>query len=150
MLKWLDIPPTWLVGALGLGWVQSNYFDLGLSLWSNFTMLVSGLSVGGGILSILLAALEFKKGRTTIIPHLEASKLITSGIFKRTRNPIYMGDTLILLGMFLYWDAVLSLVLVPLFMRIIEGRFIVPEEDRLRRKFRADFARYSAKTRRWM
>ena len=61
MLKWLDIPPTWLVGALGLGWVQSNYFDLGLSLWSNFTMLVSGLSVGGGILSILFAALEFKK-----------------------------------------------------------------------------------------
>jgi protein-S-isoprenylcysteine O-methyltransferase Ste14 len=45
---------------------------------------------------------------------------------------------------------VLSLPLLPLFVWIIERRFIVPEENGLRRKFRADFARYCQKTRRWV
>ena len=80
----------------------------------------------------------------------EADRLIQSGIFKRTRNPIYLGDTLILLGLILRWEAVLALPLVPIFLWILEKRFIIPEENRLRRKFRADFARYCQKTRRWI
>jgi protein-S-isoprenylcysteine O-methyltransferase Ste14 len=75
---------------------------------------------------------------------------VQSGIFSRTRNPIYIGDALILLGLILYWDAVLALPLVPIFVWIIEKRFVIPEENRLRRKFRADFARYCQKTRRWV
>jgi len=76
--------------------------------------------------------------------------LVQSGIFSRTRNPIYLGDLLILAGITLYLDAVLALVLVPVLARVLERRFILPEEDRLRRKFRADFARYCQKTRRWI
>jgi protein-S-isoprenylcysteine O-methyltransferase Ste14 len=42
------------------------------------------------------------------------------------------------------------LPLIPIFVWIIEKRFIIPEEDRMRRKFRMDFARYCEKTRRWL
>ena len=75
--------------------------------------------------------------------------LIQSGIFKRSRNPIYVADVMILTGMILWWDAVLALPLVPIFVWILEKRFILAEEDRLRRKFRANYARYCEKTRRW-
>ena len=112
--------------------------------------LLGGLLVGGGIVLILLAAAEMRKQRTTVIPHMEAAKLVTSGIFKRTRNPIYLGDALVLAGLALRWDAPVGLLLVPLFMYTISLRFIVPEENRLRVKFRADFARYCQKTPRWV
>ena len=99
---------------------------------------------------IVLAATEFRRHRTTIVPHREAERLIRSGIFTRSRNPIYLGDSLILAGLILRWDAVLALPLVPVFVWIIEKRFILPEEDRLRRKFRMDYAQYCEKTRRWV
>jgi protein-S-isoprenylcysteine O-methyltransferase Ste14 len=81
---------------------------------------------------------------------MEANHLVTTGIFSRSRNPIYLGDALVLAGLALRWEAPIALVLVPLFMGTITQRFIVPEENRLRVKFRADFARYCQKTRRWL
>lgn len=149
MLKWLDTPPVWLAGALGVAWVQSARFDAGLRFGGGVVDLLGGLLVGGGLLLIALAVTEMRRQRTTVLPHMQASHLVTTGIFKRSRNPIYLGDSLILLGCLLTWDAALSLPLVPLFIWMIERRFIVPEENRLRRQFRADFARYCQKTRRW-
>ena len=99
---------------------------------------------------IALAASEMRRQKTTIMPHKDADRLVQSGIFSRSRNPIYLGDALILLGLILYWDAVLSLPLVPIFVWIIEKRFVIPEENRMRIKFRADFARYCEKVRRWV
>ncbi|MBZ8119669.1 isoprenylcysteine carboxylmethyltransferase family protein [Roseovarius sp. LXJ103] len=148
-MKWIDIPPVWLLAALALAWAQAQYASLGLGFGVGLADLIGGILVGGGLVLIALAAMEFRRQKTTIVPHLEADRLITSGIFKRTRNPIYAGDVLILAGLILRWDAVLSLVLVPLFVWTLERRFIVPEENSLRRKFRAEFARYCNETRRW-
>ncbi|WP_106607051.1 methyltransferase family protein [Shimia abyssi] len=148
-MRWLDIPPVWLAGFLLVGWYQANAFSLGLSLGAGWVDLIGGLLLGGGIVLILLAVTEMRRQKTTIIPHMEADSLVQSGIFSRSRNPIYLGDALILTGLLLYWDAVLALVLVPVFVWVIEKRFVIPEEDRLRRKFRADFARYAQKVRRW-
>jgi protein-S-isoprenylcysteine O-methyltransferase Ste14 len=150
MTRYIDIPPIWLIGALCIAWVQGRYFDFGLSLDMAWVQLLGGLLVGGGILLIALAAIEFYKHKTTIVPHQIADRLITQGIFKRSRNPIYLGDTLILLGLILKWDSVLSLPLLPIFVWVIEKRFILPEEDRLRRRFRVEFARYLTQTRRWI
>ncbi|WP_299350000.1 isoprenylcysteine carboxylmethyltransferase family protein [uncultured Shimia sp.] len=150
MLRWLDIPPVWLALFLALAWCQSQVLTLGLSLGGRWADFVGGLLTGGGVILIALAASEMRRQKTTIVPHLEANRLVQSGIFSRTRNPIYLGDLLILLGMSIYWDAVLALVLVPVFLWIIERRFVIPEENRLRIKFRADFARYCQKVRRWV
>ena len=108
------------------------------------------LLVGGGLVLMALAFAEFRRHRTTVIPHRQAERLIQSGIFRRTRNPIYLGDVLILAGLILRWDAVAALPLVPVLVWTLEKRFIIPEENRLRRKFRAEFARYCQKTRRWL
>jgi len=149
MMKWIDIPPVWLLGCIVLAWVQSAYYDLGLSfggVWADFA---GGLLVGGGLVLMALAFAEFRRHRTTIIPHQEAERLIQTGIYRRSRNPIYLGDMLILAGLILRWDAVLSLPLLPVLLWVLETRFVIPEENRLRRKFRAEFGRYCLKTRRW-
>lgn len=149
-MKWIDIPPVWLLFAVVLAWWIAQLQPMSLAFGGPVTDLLGGLLVGGGIVLILLAASEMRKQRTTIIPHMEADRLVTSGIFKRSRNPIYLGDTLVLAGLALRWDAPVALLLVPLFMFTITQRFIIPEENRLRVKFRANFARYCQQTRRWV
>ncbi|WP_296432477.1 isoprenylcysteine carboxylmethyltransferase family protein [Yoonia sp.] len=149
-MKWIDIPPVWLLLAVVITWWIGQLQPASFAIGGPVTSLFGGLLVGGGIVLILLAASEFRRRKTTIIPHMEANNLITTGIFKRSRNPIYLGDALILAGLTLRWEAPIALLLVPLFMGTITQRFIVPEENRLRVKFRADFARYCQNTRRWV
>ena len=148
-MKWLDIPPVWLAAFAAIAWAQSTYFPLGLSFGGQWADFAGGVLVGGGLLLLALAVAEFRRYKTTLVPHREAERLIQTGIFRRTRNPIYVSDLLILTGLILRWDAVLSLPLVPILLWVLERRFVTPEENRLRRKFRADFARYCQKTRRW-
>jgi len=150
MLKWIDMPPVWLLAFLVVAWVQATQYPMGLGFGDTWADLLGGLLVGGGLLLIVMAAMEFRRYKTTIVPHETPERLIQSGIFKRSRNPIYLGDALILAGLILRWDAVLSLPLIPVFVWVIEKRFVIPEEDRMRRTFRMEFARYCEKTRRWV
>jgi len=150
MLKWIDIPPAWLALFVALAWWQGAHWPLGLGFGGDWADLVGGLLVGGGLVLTALAFAEFRRHRTTVVPHRDADRLIQTGIFRRSRNPIYLADMVILAGFILRWDAVLSLPLVPILLWVLERRFVIPEENRLRRKFRLEFARYCEKTRRWV
>ena len=146
----LDVPPVWLAVFAAFAWIQSDTFSFGLGFGGAWADFAGGLLVGGGLVLLVMAVVEFRLHKTTIMPHETASALIQSGIFSKSRNPIYLGDVLILAGLVLRWDAVPSLALVPIFVWVLEKRFIIPEEDRMRRTFRTDFARYEAKVRRWV
>lgn len=150
MPRTLDLPPVWLLAFLALAWTQARHFPMGLSFGPVWADLLGGLLVGGGVLIAVLALTEMRHQRTTFMPHGEADRLVTSGIFRFSRNPIYLGDVMILTGLILYWDAVPSLVLLPVFVWVLEKRFILPEEARLRRKFVAEFRKYEQQTRRWL
>ena len=65
-MKWLDMPPVWVAGFAAVAYVQAHYFSAGLSLAHPVTMLIAGVLVGGGIVIAMLAALEFRKHRTTL------------------------------------------------------------------------------------
>ena len=149
-MKWIDIPPMWLLLALIMTWWIAALQPAAWAVGGAVTDFIGGLLVGGGIVLILLAAYEMWRRKTTIVPHMEAANLVTTGIFARSRNPIYLGDALILAGLALRWEAPVALLLVPLFVATITQRFIIAEENGLRTKFRAEFARYCEKTRRWV
>ncbi|WP_037255586.1 methyltransferase family protein [Roseobacter sp. SK209-2-6] len=149
-MKHINVPPIWLLGAVLLAWAQSYYLPLGLGFGAVVGGLLGGLLVGGGILLMVLALIEMRRFRTSIHPHGQPSQLVQSGIFSRSRNPIYLGDLLLLAGLILRFDAVLSLPLIPVFAWILEKRFIEVEEKRLRFTFRQDWARYEKKVRRWL
>ncbi|MGR3624177.1 methyltransferase family protein [Pseudophaeobacter sp.] len=149
-MKWIDVPPVWLLACVALAWCQAQYFPFGLGFGEVWADLLAGLLVGGGLVLVLLAIVEMRRRNTTVMPHETPAHLVQTGIFKRSRNPIYLGDVMILAGLILYFDAVLCLPLIPVLTWILEKRFILGEEDRLRRAFRADWARYEAKVRRWL
>ena len=149
-MKWIDMPPVWLLGFCTLAWLQAAHLPYGLGFPGPVFDLAGGLLVGGGLVLIVLAAWQFRRAKTTIIPGEVPARLVTDGIFSKSRNPIYLGDLLILAGLIVRWDAVLSLPLIPIFLWVIERRFVIPEENRMRREFRMEFARYCQATRRWI
>jgi protein-S-isoprenylcysteine O-methyltransferase Ste14 len=146
-MKWIDLPPVWLGVFVAFGWMQATWWPLGsfgpVGDW------VGALLVAAGLALAISAAVEFRRARTTIIPHEEPSAIVTSGVYRLSRNPIYLGDALILTGLGLRWDSVLALVLVPVFVAVITARFIGPEEGRLKARFEAEYAAWAARVRRW-
>jgi protein-S-isoprenylcysteine O-methyltransferase Ste14 len=146
-MKWIDLPPVWLAVFALLGWVQAHWLPLGAfgraGDWLGGALVLAGLGLA------LAAAVEFRRARTTIIPHGMPTAIVTSGVYRISRNPIYLGDALILAGLGLRWDSVLALLLVPVFVAVITARFIRPEEGRLRARFGAAFDAWAARVRRW-
>jgi len=149
-MKWIDLPPVWLLGFLVVTWWIGQVQPAGLSIAGGVAQFTAGLLIGTGVVLMALAVLALRQHRTTVIPHLEADNLVTTGVFRISRNPIYLGDALLLAGFALRWDAAGALFLVPIFMWIIQRRFILPEERRLRAKFDAAFGRFCASTGRWI
>ncbi len=141
-MKWIDLPPIWLLAFALLTWLNAGTFDL--------PHLLGTLLVAIGLILMALAIWEMRRKRTTVIPHMQPSALVDSGIFAYSRNPIYLGDALILAGLSLRWDAPLGLLLLPVFIWVIQKRFIHPEESRLNVAFGPAFVAYTQKTRRWV
>tara|TARA_Y100001978_G_C23667507_1_gene421974 strand:+ start:1241 stop:1567 length:327 start_codon:yes stop_codon:yes gene_type:complete len=108
--------------------------------------LISGFSI------ILISFQTFKKEKTTINPIKieKATSLVTSGIFKYSRNPMYLGMVLILISTavkFNFYGGVLVIVFFVYFITIFQ---ILPEEKAMKKLFGEDFLKYKNKTRRWL
>ena len=146
-MKWIDLPPVWLAFFVALGWAQSE--SLPLVAFGAAGDRIGAALVLAGLGLAVAAAVEFRRARTTIIPHEMPTAIVTSGVYRFSRNPIYLGDALILTGLGFRWDSVLALVLAPVFVAVITARFILPEEARLRARFGAEFDAWAACVRRW-
>lgn len=150
-MAWLNPlawPPVWLAVALASAWAADRLVGLDLfgaaGLWTGRGLVVLGLAL------MLWAAVTMQAARTTVIPGRQPAALVTSGPFRLSRNPIYLGDLLVLAGMILIWDAPVALPLVPVLGAILAQRFIGPEEDRLRAAFGPAFDAWAGRVRRWL
>jgi protein-S-isoprenylcysteine O-methyltransferase Ste14 len=92
----------------------------------------------------------FKKRGTTVKPHLEPSTLVTDGPYRISRHPMYLGMTLILLGIAVYCGSVTAFVAPVLFALIIQLKFIPMEERTMECVFGDDFRAYKRRTRAWL
>ena len=146
MPRWLDLPPFWLIAVMALGYLVAQMAPA--PGWP--APWIGGAVMALGVLLAIWAAAGFRAQRTTIIPHQQPSALITEGAFARSRNPIYLADVVVLVGWLLIWGAAAPFMLVPVFVWIINTRFIAPEEARLRAAFGEAFKDYASRTRRWI
>jgi protein-S-isoprenylcysteine O-methyltransferase Ste14 len=147
LLRQWESPPTWLLLMIALAALQARYLPL---IDAGRPGRIAGtVLIVGGLFIFTAALLQFRRHRTTVMPRETPVALIDTGIYRLSRNPIYLADALFLAGAALWWDAA-SLLLVPLFVMIITRRFILGEESGLRAVFGAAFDRYAAQTRRWL
>ena len=109
-------------------------------------MIISGLII------ILSAIILFKKYQTTITPlnPSNATKLITDGIYKFSRNPMYLGLLLVLLGISIIINLTGGFFLIPLFILYLNLFQIIPEENAMVDLFKDEFLDYKKNVRRWI
>ena len=145
-MKWIDLPPVWLFGFLLLGATMPR----GAEIFYEQSLMGVCLILAG-LAFILIAVIQMRRHKTTIIPHRDPEAMVTTGMFSQTRNPIYLGDAFVLTGFLFYWQSHLpALILVPAFMWVITVRFIKAEEARLQQAFGEAFTQYCETTRRWL
>ncbi|MDP3860009.1 MAG: isoprenylcysteine carboxylmethyltransferase family protein [Phaeovulum sp.] len=146
VLDWLDLPPVWLAVFAATGWGAGQLWPVALP-WGGW---IGGGLVAAGVVLMTLAVAQMLGLRTTFIPRRDPSALVTEGVFRLSRNPIYLADALVLAGLLIAWQAVWALPLVAAFMAFIAHRFIRGEEARIAARFGAAWQDYAARTRRWL
>ena len=149
----LKIPPpiVTLIGIL-LIFLSKDYILI-LYLHPHLQNTLSFLFLIIGFIIIFSATKEFKKSETTINPMKPetSTSLVTSGIFKYSRNPMYLGLTSILLASCFYFSSLLGIIVyVPLFILYITVFQIIPEEETMKSLFKDEYLGYCSKVRRWI
>ena len=92
----------------------------------------------------------FHHAGTTVKPGEESNTLLTEGIFHISRNPMYFGFLLILFGAAFLFGTLAPFLVIPVFLVVIEKRFIVSEEKSLEEKFGQAYLEYRETVRRWI
>lgn len=103
-----------------------------------------------GLLITGTAARAFHVAGTPLIPFERSTTLVTDGLYRHTRNPMYLGLVLILVGAWLLLGSVSALLPLAAFLWIIQRRFIRAEELFLEEIFGAAYVEYKRRVRRWL
>ena len=105
-----------------------------------------------GFLILISAVRLFRIDQTTVNPlsPMQATKLVTEGIFKFSRNPMYLGMACVLASLAMFFNIIGGIVFITLFCAYITKFQIVPEEKAMLDLFSEDFDQYKQTTRRWI
>ena len=146
------VPPVvWALLAIVLAWLVSSIADDALDAgWARPTAVVVAV-LGVGMASAGIR--EFVRASTTVDPHRidEASALVTGGVYRLTRNPMYVGLLSLVVAAGLWFGSIVGLVVGAVFLIAVLTRFqILPEERMLAERFGDDYQAFRARTRRWI
>ncbi len=155
MMKILEtkIPPLLIVLILsmimwGISLIDPKAIMLSLSLRG----ILSSILVLIGVGLTFAGAVSFRLAKTTVNPVRPdtSSALVTSGIYRITRNPMYLGFGLLLCAWAILLSSFISLLILPVYIAYIQTFQIRPEEKALEKKFGEMFLNYKRKVRRWI
>lgn len=145
-------PPLLFVMGFAGGWLldRSVSFSL-LPVQLRAVFLVCGwLLIGGGIALMLSGLFSFFRARTAVMPNRSASALVTTGPYRFSRNPMYVGLTTAYIGGVFLTNSAWCLILLPVVLFLIHVFVIRREERYLEVAFGESFLNYCARVRRWL
>ncbi len=144
-------PPIITIGAVISGWLLQQLMPVDWLAAISLDAWPVGVVMVAGALSIDVWAFQtFKKAQTTILPTKAASNLATNGPFSWSRNPIYVGNIVLILGIGL-WSGIGWMLLTAICAAIaIEVLAIRREEIHLQSMFGDEWEKYTKKVRRWL
>jgi protein-S-isoprenylcysteine O-methyltransferase Ste14 len=130
---------------LGLGLLFPNPQVIPL-----FWNLLGLLPLAFGVLLNLVADRAFQQAHTTVKPFFQSSSLVTEGAYQVSRNPMYLGFALVLIGIAILLRSLVPYLVVAAFVLLIDRVFIRVEEQMLADQFGGQWEAYRKKTRRWI
>ncbi len=144
-------PPILLLALVAAAFVLGYLHPLpwpGLNDWPARAV---GLGLGAsGIALVIWSILTLRRHGTTVLPDVGATALVTSGPYRRFRNPIYLADCLILFGVAEITKNLWFVFGAALFAILVTLLAIMPEERHLERRFGEAYLDYKSRTRRWL
>jgi protein-S-isoprenylcysteine O-methyltransferase Ste14 len=143
------LPPIWLLLAMLASYALDRWLPLVHFLpvpW-NFSGL---LPLGLGSLMSFMSAGAFRRAGTPVIPFETSTRLVTSGWFRVTRNPMYLGLVLVQAGVGMLMGSLGAFVPLPILIAILHLRFIRGEERFLEGIFGEEYLGYRSRVRRWL
>ena len=147
-MKTLIPPPIVTIVFLFVIFFTKDLFRFSLILPSSLGFII----IFAGLMIIFIAARQFKEANTTINPIKpeNASVLVSKGIFSYSRNPMYLGMLLIIIGFSIIHNLMAVLMIMPIWIIYITYLQIIPEEEVMEKIFKEDFINYCKETRRWI
>ena len=143
------MPPTYLMAALVLMFMANHYaplWPLAVPPWSY----LGGVLVLAGFGLVVWCAVLHSRYKTTLKPSETPTSLITSGPHRFSRNPIYVGMVVILIGFAVLLGGTTPWLVVPFFIATMRGQFILDEEAALAERFGGEYEDYRRRVRRWI
>ena len=142
-------PPVLLLIHIFAAYLFNKFLPLTFALpkvfeWVGYGLVVIGLGLP------LSAASRFMQARTTLDPHGSVSTIVSDGIYRFTRNPIYLGFVCMLIGFPLIFRMYWGLILSPIFILLMNLLVIQHEEAYLEKKFGEQYTSYKSRVRRWL
>lgn len=145
----LPWPPMLLLGAAVASIALGNWLPLRLPDSNIVTipgLLIAALGIGFDAWAII----TMRKADTNVLPHRAADKLVTWGPFRHSRNPIYLGNTLLLIGIGLAFGNAWFLLSALISAVLVDYLAIRREERHLAARFGDDWTAYASATPRWL
>ena len=144
-------PPLLYVAGIVAGWLVHRAAPLPITGHPSAVRTALAIAFGLGWLALFAPAWAgFLRERTTLIPNRPAAALVTSGIYRFTRNPMYVSLVLLYVAVTLALDSWWPLVLLPLVI-VAVGRFVIRREERyLAAAFPNEYPAYCQRVRRWV
>lgn len=144
-------PPIVMTLCGGLAWAAARYLPALSFHLPFFNAIAITWAVSGFVLNVY-PKLAFKRNGTTVNPLKPGSTtyLVTSGIYCYTRNPMYLGHSMLLLSWSLYLQNLGALLTVPAFIVYITRFQILPEERHLSARFPIEYAAFCKQAPRWL
>ncbi len=148
--RWISPPVAFAIAAVGM-WLLGRAVDFGRYDFPYRGALAIAL-VALGLLVIVVSLRIFSSAGTTANPMQprNASELVTSGVYSLSRNPMYVGDAVMLAGISVWIGSALNVVLLAAFVAYIDRVQIAAEEQALAAIFGERYAAYRQRVRRWL
>jgi protein-S-isoprenylcysteine O-methyltransferase Ste14 len=143
------LPPTYLFNALG-AMVLLHFFLPQYTAIPKPWNIIGIAPLLAGIFLNLAADRSIRKHGTTVKPFEVSSALITTGVFRFCRHPMYLGMVFILTGVALLLGSLSPFIIIPVFAILMDRIFISAEESMLQSRFGDEWARYKTTVRRWL
>jgi protein-S-isoprenylcysteine O-methyltransferase Ste14 len=148
----LKVPPLALVLLVGglMWWIAWAAPALGFAFPARLICAVGAIVIGLAVVG--MGVFSFRRAKTTVNPMKpdSSSALVVTGIYRLTRNPMYLGFLWILLGWGIFLSNVLAFLALPVFVLYMNRFQIEPEERALTRLFGQTFVTYVNHVRRWI
>lgn len=142
-------PPVWLAFALIAMLALDRWLPLAqLTPW--FTSGFAWLLLLPGLAITFVASNGFRRAKTGIVPFSKSTTLVTDGVYRYTRNPMYLGMVVFLAGLAVKLGSLGAWIPIPVFIAIVQRQFIRNEEIFLAAIYGDAFRSYQEKVRRWL